>query len=116
MARYTCSVDLRPRGHVDIALAGEIDYAATEDLDRIVGDTAAAHPTTIAVDLHAVSFFCAAGLSFLIRLKDLALEQGATLTVAPVSRSVQHLLELLELTADLNGTVELSRLAAVEDL
>jgi hypothetical protein len=29
---------------------------------------------------------------------------------------VQHLLELLELTADLNGTVELSRLAAVEDL
>ena len=116
MARYTYSMAVRPSRHVDIALAGEIDSAAAEDLDRVIRDTAAAHPKTIAVDLHAVSFFCAAGLSFLIRLKELASQNGATLTVAPVSPSVQHLLELLDLTPNLDMTAESHKLAAVEDL
>jgi anti-anti-sigma factor len=85
----------RPRPHrLDVVLRGDIDSASTPQLDRAVFQIVTAAPEEIQLDLSDVTFFSAAGVTFLIRLRAAAAAQGAELVIGPVPHCVLRVLEL----------------------
>jgi anti-anti-sigma factor len=94
MSRYSCLLALGPADHIDVTLSGEIDLTATDELARIARVLTAVRPTSIQVDLQAVTLFCAAGVNFVAILRTLATEQHAALTVRAAPPYVHRLLDL----------------------
>ena len=97
MQRYSCFLTRGQDGHVDLTLAGDIDFSATAELTRIVHELAADRPALVEVHLEMVSFFAAAGVNFLVALRTLAEQGHATVTVSGMPFEVSRLLDLCEL-------------------
>jgi anti-anti-sigma factor len=79
---------------VDVTLVGDIDYAASKQLDAVVDRALRAGPREIRLDLADVTFFSAAGLNFLLRLRVAAKAEQAVLVAEPVPRCVQRVVTL----------------------
>jgi len=77
-----------------VTLVGDIDYAASQQLDAVVDRALRARPREIRLDLAGVTFFSAAGVNFLLRLRVAGNVQPAVLVTGPVPRCVQRVLTL----------------------
>jgi len=60
----TVTLDWRGRAAV-LCVAGEIDLLSAPEFEDVVGVVLADEPEILVVDLHAVTFFCSAGLQVL---------------------------------------------------
>lgn len=88
--------------NVVLAVAGELDLAASAAWDASVDEALGQVPTMVTVDLTATTFVDSSGLRLLLMLRHRAGESGTVFTVANISPAVARLLEVTGLT-DLVG-------------
>lgn len=103
-------------GVVVVAVAGEIDTAAAPALQNALLDGAREHPDHLVVDLRAVTFFGAAGVTVLVGARRWAADGAFALHLTGVTdnRLVRKVLELSDLTALF--TIHSDIAAAVDDI
>jgi anti-sigma B factor antagonist len=75
-------------------VAGELDLAAADRLDRAIGDALAARPETVVVDLAAATFIDSTGVRSLVRGHQLAGDRQVRLVVLPAAERVHRVFEL----------------------
>lgn len=86
-----------------ITVAGDVDLVTVARMERAAaGYLDGLRPARVTLDLSGVGFFGAAGVSALLRLRDLAAGGGTTLRILP-SVAVRRPLLLLELDELLGG-------------
>jgi len=99
MLRFGMELDLRD-GDAVLALAGEVDVAVADMIfERGSASLLGPDRSSLVIDMSRVTFMDAAGLGGLIRLRNLAGDVGATLTIRRPSRAARRLFELTRLTA-----------------
>jgi anti-sigma B factor antagonist len=86
----------REDGYVRIVLAGEIDLAARDALDRAI-DTAVEHRTVV-IDVTEVSFFDSTGIGGIAR----ALREGLAVSVLNPQPTVRRALEVSGIDAHIH--------------
>ncbi len=87
---------------VVLAVAGELDLAASAAWDASVDEALGQVPSSVTVDLAATTFVDSSGLRLLLMLRHRAADAGTTFTVTNISPAVARLLEVTGLT-DLVG-------------
>lgn len=90
-------------GSVDVRLSGEIDLGSRDEVLRFVRDTLESEPSSIALDLGAVTFIDCCGLGAILVARRDADVQGCRLWISGMSPRVRRLLDLtdlLELTVE----------------
>jgi anti-anti-sigma factor len=85
-----------------LVLTGEIDAATADRLDRALSVAGKAHPREIYLDLGDVSFFSAAGLTFLVQARAATTAQDIRLTFGPMPPCVERAIALGQL-GDIRG-------------
>jgi anti-anti-sigma factor len=86
---------LHRSGDFAVTLTGEVDLAKKTDLARIVDAFRGASAASVSVDLHAVTFLDTTCLTFLGRLRDIAVQRGGTVAIVGASRSCLRTLSLV---------------------
>jgi anti-sigma B factor antagonist len=80
-----------------VAVAGDVDLATADDLQRTLSAVVSIEQRTLVVDLAAVDFFDCSGLRVLSRMQRAMNEQGGRLEVTSARPLVARLLALSEL-------------------
>ncbi|HTL86100.1 MAG TPA: STAS domain-containing protein [Acidimicrobiia bacterium] len=91
---------------VEVEIHGEYDLSSTDAAKlvmEVVGELVGADPRPVIVDLSAVSFFDAAGISFLLRLARVAQLADTTARVRDPNPDVRRLFEIVGLEALMRG-------------
>lgn len=83
-------------GRTHAAVDGEIDLDCADLLERVLTDALRSAPGGLHLDLGGVGFFDCAGLNSLLRLRALARQGSAKLTVTPVSAAVARVVDLTQ--------------------
>jgi anti-anti-sigma factor len=86
---------------VEVSLRGEFDLSSTTASIQVieyVTERIAEAPRALVVDMSGVTFFDAAGIKFLVRLKDTAKLVSTTFDVRSPRRDVRNLLAVLGLS------------------
>lgn len=99
----TCSAaptDDRDRPAHQVALHGEVDLSSIDELSGLVARFVASDATDVDVDLAAVTFFDATGLSFLVRLRQACRDRGGVVTLLAPGRMVRRILNLVGLDTE----------------
>jgi anti-anti-sigma factor len=75
-------LDLASRGAVTlIAISGELDMSNAHRLTELVQHVARGRPLRVVLDMSEVSFFCAAGVSALLRARNTIMAAGGQLVL-----------------------------------
>lgn len=102
------SISTALEGTRTLAVMGELDLASAPELRRQVTNAAAPGVKRLELDLSAVEFIDAAGLSVLVEMSKVAAASGCALVIRRPSRAVRRLLELLQVKSlrrgDLSGS------------
>ena len=77
-----------------IALIGELDIAAADQLDRTLSALDSALIQRLTLDLGGLEFIDASGMRAVFRVRDLCLKRSVTLTVLRGPRAVQRVFQL----------------------
>jgi anti-sigma B factor antagonist len=93
MSLYGVEIEQGAHGPV-IALKGEIDLAAVEDVDRDMRPALDPPPALLVLDLRGVEFLDSSGLRLVLRLDREQQERGTRLVVVRGGRRVARVLEL----------------------
>lgn len=93
---YTVRPSTDPHGTL-VAVAGDVDLATADDLQRTLSAIVSIEERTLVVDLGAVDFFDCTGLRVLSCMQRAMAEQGGRLEVASANPLVARLLVLSEL-------------------
>jgi anti-anti-sigma factor len=88
-------------GMTRVAVHGEIDLDCADLLEHVLIDALGFAPAGLHVDLTGVTFFDCAGLNALLRVRALAFEEDAELTVTAMSSAVRRVLDLTHSGQDL---------------
>lgn len=91
---------LAPADPFVVILAGEVDLDVAADLVGIVESFRASGAASATVDLRSVTFIDTAALTFLGRLREIALERGGSVTVAGASGAPLRTLTLVGFDTD----------------
>ena len=84
-----------PGGDVrSLKLTGDVDIAAAEGVFREGSRCLEGGPPALEIDLSGVTFIDSSGLGALVRIRNQAERQGATVVLVNLSRSSRRLLEL----------------------
>lgn len=84
-----------------ISVAGEIDMSNAHLLVELVESLADPPPVTVEVDLSEVTFFCAHGISALLRARRLLADRGGRLTLRNPSSIVRRVLAITDAQIEL---------------
>jgi anti-anti-sigma factor len=93
-------------GGVRIAVSGEVDLSAIEELESELAPALARSPDPLVVDLRDVAFLDSSGLRFLLGLNEQAARDGRRFALVAAGDPVERVLELagiaerLEVVAD----------------
>lgn len=90
-------------GLTRVSVHGEIDLDCADLLEHVLTDALDFAPAGLHVDLTGVGFFDCAGLNALLRVRKLAIEEGAEMTVTAVSSAVRRVLDLTHSGEELCG-------------
>jgi anti-anti-sigma factor len=96
----------REAGGVRIAISGEVDLSAIDDLEIALAPALGAQPSPVVVDLRDVSFLDSSGLRFLLALNERTSAGGGRFAIVAAGEPVTRVLELsgvegrLEIVAD----------------
>ena len=93
---------------LEILVRGEYDLASTDASKLVlqhIGNLVSESPRPVVVDLSDVSFFDAAGVSFLLRVDRVAQLVSKTLSVRDPSPDVRYLLEIVDLSGLIDADV-----------
>lgn len=90
---FRCAV-VPQRDLVRLEPAGELDLAATAEVEGPLNDLLAAGFRTLVLDLAGLTFIDSAGLRMVVQARETAAREGAALTVLPGPPSVQRCFEL----------------------
>jgi anti-sigma B factor antagonist len=77
-----------------LTVAGDLDLAVADRLDRAIDDALAARPETVVVDLAAATFIDSTGVRSLVRGHHLAGDRAVHLVVLPAAERVHRVFEL----------------------
>ena len=86
-----------------ITVGGEMDMSTVPQLEDLIDQVVQQRPQLVVLDLADVAFFCAAGVSALIRSRDAVAAAGGQLLLRALSAKTQrvlaitHTLDLLKL-------------------
>lgn len=83
--------------HSDVAaitISGELDLSTAPMLTDLVDRVAADHPDRVVIDMAGVTFFCAAGLTALLRAHNTVSAAGGRLILRAPSRQTQRILTI----------------------
>ncbi|GAB3348222.1 STAS domain-containing protein [Micromonospora halotolerans] len=94
----TCTA---PGAVTRISVAGEIDMSNAHLLVEFVASLALPPPVTVEVDLSEVTFFCAHGISALLRARRLLADLGGRLTLRDPSPIVRRVLDITDAQVEL---------------
>lgn len=81
-------------GVSSLRLSGEVDIAAVQDVLAQASRCLETRPSTLEVDLGAVTFIDSSGLGALVRIRNEAGRQGTTVVLVNLSPSSRRLLEV----------------------
>jgi len=96
----TFQLSTETSGHATvITLAGELDIASSETLERELEEHS--HAPLVVVDLRGLTFIDSTGLGLLVRAHQRAAERGARLALVRGEGQVERLLELTGLGEEL---------------
>ena len=84
-----------------MALSGELDLSTRDSVCTKVTTTLRSHPSTIALDLSAVTFIDCAGLCGILQARGLAAERNCHLMVTEMSAPARRLFSLTDTLAAL---------------
>lgn len=87
----TCHGDVKV-----IVINGELDLATCHLLTEFVDRVAADRPARFVIDMAGVTFFCAAGLSALLRVRETVTAAGGRLVLRAPSRSARLVLTITD--------------------
>ena len=96
MAQTNVRLRQRRANHLELVLTGEIDIASRRQLDRAVHLVRETLPDNVYVDVHGVTFFAAAAVTFLDRLHEVAAAHGLRLLIGPMPPCVTRVMALTE--------------------
>jgi anti-anti-sigma factor len=77
-----------------VDLSGDLDLAGRSLLDDVLDKVTAAPPTSVLVDLTAVTFLSSDALNFLARVRQHAVSGGHEVTLAGARRTALRVLEV----------------------
>ncbi|KAB1912094.1 STAS domain-containing protein [Micromonospora sp. AMSO31t] len=97
-----------PGATTRIRVAGEIDMSNAHLLVELVASLARRPPVTVEVDLSEVTFFCAHGISALLRARRLLADRGGRLTLRDPSSIVRRILGITDALSELEVVPALS--------
>lgn len=80
------------RGVAVITISGELDLCTAPRLTDLVEHVAAAHPDRVIIDMANVTFFCAAGITVLMKAHDMITGAGGNLVLRAASRQARRIL------------------------
>jgi len=80
------------RGVAAITVSGELDLDTVPLLIDLVERVAAEHPDRVIIDMANVTFFCAAGITALVRAQEMITGAGGRLVLRAPSRETQRIL------------------------
>jgi anti-anti-sigma factor len=85
-----------------LTLAGELDLAAAPQLGNVVARLPMDHTTSLALDLHEVTFIDCAGIRAILAIQDLCAQRRCGFSLVPGRAQVQRLFELCGLVDQLS--------------
>ncbi|AVT38424.1 hypothetical protein C6W10_20460 [Plantactinospora sp. BB1] len=89
------SLTLDPEGTtIVLGARGEVDMSNADGLVTVVERLAGGRPLRLVLDLSAVTFFSAHGVSALLRARTIVTGTGGELVLRDISRTVEHVLTL----------------------
>ncbi|MFG3114288.1 STAS domain-containing protein [Streptomyces sp. NPDC048197] len=91
-----------------VALRGEIDYGCEETLKTSLTGALSCSDRGITIDLSKVSFWACSSVKVLLAVRELALQQGKTvslLATSPIAHRVLELTDTLQLFTTSTGAV-----------
>ncbi|WP_262287438.1 STAS domain-containing protein [Micromonospora sp. MA102] len=94
----TCT---KPGAVTRISVAGEIDMSNAHLLVEFVESLAHPPPVTVEVDLSEVTFFCAHGITALLRARRLLADRGGRLTLRDPAPIVRRVLDITDAQIEL---------------
>lgn len=95
-----------PDGRPTLALSGEVDIAAVDELIEAARACLDRAVDGIDIDLGGVTFIDSSGLGALVRIRNVAAERGLGIELVHVPRSVQRLFDLTGLEAVFSANAE----------
>lgn len=98
MAEFV-NTETRDDGSCTVSVTGEVDIATVEEFLAAAGGCLDSGATAVVLDLGGVTFIDSSGLGALVRIRNLARERGADVTLDRVPDAVTRLLEVTGLTA-----------------
>jgi anti-anti-sigma factor len=102
--RLECEIDNATSGaECVVTVRGDIDLASAPDFESSLRTAVEASPSTITIDLAALTFIDSSGLRVLVSLSKEAQSRGATLRLRNVPRHAQRVLDITGLTEWLEG-------------
>ncbi|MFL6105658.1 MAG: STAS domain-containing protein [Marmoricola sp.] len=102
MAEFV-STETRDDGSCTVSVAGEVDIATVDEFLDAASCCLDSGGTNVVIDLGGVTFIDSSGLGALVRIRNLARERGADVTLDRVPDAVARLLEVTGLAAAFVG-------------
>jgi len=97
--RFECQIDNAPGGaECVLTVRGDIDLASAADFETCLRSALDSAPSSIVIDLAALTFIDSSGLRVLVSLSKEAQSRGATLGLRNVPRHAQRVLDITGLT------------------
>ena len=101
--RFECEIAEPDRELRVVIIRGEVDLATASDLESCVQRAFADQPSSIVLDLEAMTFIDSSGLRVLVALTNDARSRGATLALRNTPRHARRVLELTGLSDWFDG-------------
>jgi anti-sigma B factor antagonist len=102
--RFECDIEnAESGGECVLTVRGDIDLSSASDFETALRTALDATPTSILVDLGALSFIDSSGLRVLVSVSKDAQSQGATLGLRNVPRHAQRVLDITGLSEWFDG-------------
>jgi len=97
--RFECDIENAERGaECVLTVRGDIDLASASDFETALRTALDAAPSSIVIDLAALSFIDSSGLRVLVSVSKDAQSHGATLGLRNVPRHAQRVLDITGLS------------------
>jgi anti-anti-sigma factor len=88
----------RSGGCVTVAARGEVDVATVDRFRRVLRDAVYEAEEEVHLDLLEVTFMGSVGINTLVGARRFAIEEGVVLKIVKSSRSVERVLDVMNLT------------------
>jgi len=102
--RFECDIDNAGNGAACVlTVRGDIDLASASDFETCLRTALEGGPSSITIDLAALTFIDSSGLRALVSVSKEAQTRGATLGLRNVPRHAQRVLDITGLSEWLDG-------------